>query len=192
MLKIIKYRNYLCIFAALGVLTSCGSPINFKLATIGLSAASQGFFSRPDVNLKEKNHAAADYLAVKMKNHINGGHIILAKPLEEMDNAGISSPLGAYIPEGVGLRFIELGYQVQLHEVAANGNAGLYNAPPSGQSEDFILKGSYKHGQNAMDISLRLIDARSNNVVASFDYSLLLSKEVRELSKTEVKIFRVK
>ncbi|MGH1378883.1 MAG: FlgO family outer membrane protein [Alphaproteobacteria bacterium] len=185
------YFRYLFILSIAPFLVSCGETIAFKAVTAGISAASHGVFSRPDVNLKEKNYAAADFLAVKIKDKVGRGDIIIAKQLEEMDHAGISSPLGAFIPEGVGLRLAELGYNVQLHEVAMNGNSGLYSLPSGSASANFVLRGTYLPNNKDVDVFLRVIDVKSGSVVASFDYSLLLSREVRELSKTQTKIFRV-
>lgn len=186
-----KYLSALLALMVLPVLVSCGEVIAFKAVTAGLSAASYGVFSRPDVNLKEKNYAAADFIAVQMQGRVHRGNIILAQPLEETDHAGISSPLGALIPEGIGLRLVELGYHVQLHDVARNGNAGLYSVPPQGTKVDFILKGTYLPNRKDVDVFLRVIDVTSGAVVVSFDYSLLLSREVRDLSKTQTKIFRI-
>jgi len=188
--KITKYRRYFLAVAAISMLASCGTTLTFKAATLGLGAAGLGVFSRPDVNLKEKNYAAADFMAVKMKDQVSFDDFILAQPLEEADHAGVSSPLGANISEGVGMRLFDLGYQVLLQEVAAaNGNASLY--PKSPNDPDFILKGSYRYGKKHMDIFLRLVEAKSARVVSSFDYSLPLSKEVRDLSKTKARISRV-
>ena len=186
-----KYRDYLLILAALPILVSCGEAMTFRAVTAGLSAASYGVFTRPDVNLKEKNYAAADYMAGQIGKYVNANHTILATPLEEVDHAGISSPLGYAIPEGVGLRFIALGYHVWLHEVAANANAGLYPPPPKGEKPDFILKGTYLPKNKQVDVHLRLISTKSQQVVASFDYPLALSSEVKELSQTKTRIFRV-
>ncbi len=186
------FKNYILALAVVPALASCASTIGFKAMTAGIAASSYGVFSRPDVNLKEKNYVAADFMAVKIKDIVGFDDTILALPLEESDHAGISSQLGANIPLGVGMRLVELGYQVQLHKVAAaDGNASLYPDPKAGDNADFILKGSYRYGKKHMDIFLRLVDVRAAKVVSSFDYSMLLSKEVRELSETGTKIFRI-
>lgn len=187
----LTYFRYFAFLMIMPFLASCGEIITFKAVTAGLTAASYGVFSRPDVNLKEKNYAAADFIAVQIKRHVGNGDVILAKQLEEMDHAGISSPLGSFIPEGIGLRLIDLGYNVQLHEVAMNGNAGVYSLPVGSRGADFVLKGTYMPNNKDVDVFLRVIDTKSGAVIASFDYSLLLSREVRELSQTQTKIFRV-
>ena len=95
-------------------MAACGEIITYKTVAATLAATSYGVFSSPDVNLKEKNYAAADFIAGKIKNRVRRDQIILAMPLEETDHAGISSPLGAFIPEGIGLRLGELGYNVAI------------------------------------------------------------------------------
>ncbi len=191
MVKIVKYCKYSLALVSCLVLVSCGYPVGFKVVTGSIIAAKYGVFSRTDVNLKEKSYAAADFLAVKMIDAVRTNHVILAQALEEADHPGISSPLGSYIPEAVGLRFIELGYNVWLHDVAANGNKGLYPPPPKDAKADFILKGTYLPHIKGVDVSLRIIDVKSSLVVASFDYLLPPSKEVRDLSKTQTRIFRI-
>ncbi len=186
-----KYSNYILALMALPMLGACGDLLSFKLASTGVLATTSGIFSQPDVNLKEKNYAAADFLVGQMSSRVGKSSAILVQPLEEMDNAGISSPLGAYIPEGVGLRFSELGYRVWLHQVAANGNSGLYSPPPENSKPAFILKGTYKSNNDNLAVFLRLVNVRSSQVVASFDYELPLSREVRDMSKTQTRIFRV-
>ncbi len=187
-----KLNNYILAFAVLSLLSSCGGEaLSFKLASASIVAASNGFFSRTDVNLKEKNYAAADYLVGKIQPHINETQLILAVPLEEADHAGISSPLGSSIPEGIALRMIELGYNVNLHEVAPSHDVALYPALPKNVAPDFILKGTYLPNSKDVDVFLRFIDVKSSRVIARFDYSLLLSREVRELSQTETRIFKV-
>ena len=187
-----KFRHLLSLSVSLTLLVSCGAEITtFKAVTAGLSAASYGVFSSPDVNLKEKNYAAADFLYTFLKDKVQHNDVILAQPLEEVDHAGITSPLGHSIPEGVGLRFIELGHNVQLHDVAMAGNEGLYPVPAQGSHADFTLKGTYSVQKKHVDVYLRVIDMKSRQVVARFDYQLLLSKEVKELAQTQTRIFRV-
>ncbi len=187
-----KLSHYILALSSLPLISSCGAEaVSFKLASAGIFAASQGIFSRPDVNLKAKNYAAADYLVGQMNGNVSKSQLILASPLEEADNSGISSPLGLQIPEGIALRLIDLGYNVNLHNVAPHNDASLYPALPKNMKPDFILKGTYLPNNEDVDVFLRLIDVKFNRVIARFDYSLLLSKEVKELSQTQTRIFKV-
>ena len=164
----------------------------FREVTAGLVATAQGVFMRPDVNLKEKNYAAADYIEPKLKNTVGGYKTIAAKPLNEVDNPGITSPLGMKIPEEIGLRLVDLGYKVDIREVATGGNEGVYDQTPmSAANPDFVLSGSYLRNRDDLDVHLRVVNTHTGEVVASFDYKLLLSVEVRKLSETPTRIYRV-
>ena len=190
-MKKITFKTVVLGVACLPFLSGCAEVAGFKLATAGLMAVSHGVFSNPDVNLKEKNFAAADFLAGQMKAYIDIHDYIRVFPLEELDNAGISSPLGKAIPEGIGLRFHELGYRVDMARVVAGGKAGIYAAPSSPINADFVLKGNYLVHDGQVDVYLRVFDARNGQVVGQFDYVMPLSSELNKLSQTEAKIFVV-
>lgn len=191
-MKLSRVRNVFLtglIVAVAPVLMSCDPVINFKLVTVGVSAAANGFFKRTDVNLLEKNYAAADYMATPMKEYIDRPDLIVIKPLTETDNGIISSPLGMKIPEDIGLRFTQLGFTVALNEVASGANSGLYAAPKV--EPKFIFSGHYLRGKKTVDISLRVTDAKSGQVVSSFDYSIPVTREIESLSNTQTRIFKV-
>lgn len=177
------------VVAFVPVLISCDPVVNFKLVTVGITAAANGFFKRTDVNLLEKNYAAADYMATPMKEFIDRLDLIVIKPLTETDNGVISSPLGMKIPEDIGLRFTQLGFTVAMNEVAAGANAGLYSAPKV--EPKFIFGGHYIRGKKTVDISLRVTDVKSGQVVSSFDYSIPVTREIENLSNTQTRIFKV-
>lgn len=186
------YCHYILMLSALPILGACAELTGYKAVTAGLYAAGQGAFSNPDVNLQEKNYAAADFLAVQMQRHVSPFDDILVLPLEEVDHAGISSDFGASVPEGVGLRLVELGYKVWLGAVAAGGNSGLYPSAPPNEAIEYVLKGTYAVHQKDVDVYLRVIDQTTKQVVGRFDYKMPLSKELRTLSQTQTQIFKVK
>ncbi len=172
-------------------LTGCfGEALTFKAVTAGISAAAHGVFSDPDVNLKEKNYAAADFLAVDMKGAVSPHDIIAVKPLEEADQPGITSAFGLSVPEGIGLRFSDLGYKVWLHEVATEGHDNLYPVPPKGVKERFQLGGRYLVRKDHVDVYLRVVDMKTGVAVSHFDYQMPLSLELKKLTKTQTRIFR--
>ena len=189
-----RYRRILVVLAILPVLAACGdftgSYTAFKGMTAGVAAAMHGLFEDPDVNLREKNYAVADYLAGRIDKRVSKEAVILAQPLEELDHPGITSPLGMAIPEGVGVRMNDLGYNVKLHDVAPAGNRGLYPVPTS-IDPAYILKGVYNVQRDYVTIHLQLVDTHTKGTVQRFDYDLLATKEVRELAKTPARIYRV-
>ncbi len=180
------FRTFLVVLAVCPFLVSCGEVIGFKVASAGLLAVSHGIFSRPDVNLKEKNYAAADFLVSQVSPHIDALETIDVRPLEEMDHAGITSPFGRRVSEGVGLRFSELGYHVDLHKVSIN------DPSPASDRADFRLKGTYAVKANQVDVYLRVIEIKNGQIVGRFDYSMPLSSEIRQLAQTQPRIFKVK
>lgn len=188
-----KIRQCVLLAACLPLLASCGNEVlGFKAATGVLAATSFGVFSDPDVNLKEKNYAAADYLQSQIKNKVAYYQHIAAKPLQQADHPGVSSPLGLAISEGVGLRLQELGNKVLLHDVAPYGNTSLYPAPVNTVNAAYVLNGAYIVRAKQVDVFLRIIETKSHRVVAQFDYAMPLSRELKKLSETEPKAFRLK
>ncbi len=187
-------KTFLVLISCLPLLSACllSGPYPYKLTAGVLYAASQGVFADPKVNLREKNYAAADFLQSQFGKTVSTYHVIKALPLEELDHPGITSPLGRNISEGVGLRLAELGYNVLLQDVAPHDNQGLYPKPSQDISEHYILKGYYNVKANDIDIILHMVDARSNKVVARFDYTMILSREIKKLAQTSPQIFRVK
>jgi len=188
-----KIRQCVLLAACFPLLASCGNEVlGFKAATGVLAATSFGVFSDPDVNLKEKNYAAADYLQSQIKNKVSYYQHIAAKPLQQADHPGVSSPLGLSISEGVGLRLQELGNKVLLHDVAPYGNTSLYPAPENTVNAAYVLNGAYIVKTKQVDVFLRVIDTKTHRVIAQFDYAMPLSRELKKLSETEPKAFRIK
>lgn len=184
-----------CLFALSFMipLSGCGDPFSFKLASVGVIATIEGVFKNPEINLKEKNYAAADYLTSQLqRNKVRYGSSIHAMPFEESDNPGISSAFGLKVPEGIGLRFIELGYNTWLYDVAHGANSGLYLPPKSGDNPDYKMTGRYTVRDKHIDVFIRILDTKTSHVVAQFDYAMPLNKELRDLSKTPTQIYRVK
>lgn len=182
-------RKIVLCAAVLPLLASCGTPMNFQLATAGIAAAANDFFKRTDVNLLEKNYAAADYMATPMKEYIDRTDLIAVRPLMQTDNVEITSPLGLKVSEDIGLRFMQLGFTVALNEVASGANAGLYAAPKS--SPAFIFGGHYLRGRDNLDVHLRVTDAKTGQVVSAFDYAVPVTREIEELSNTPPRIFKI-
>ncbi len=194
-----KIRTLLILCMCMPVLSGCGDPFSFKLATAGLAATTQGIFSSPDVNLKEKSYAAADF----MEQDLNRSYIrrrvetvehakrVIVHPLTELDNNAITSDFGKKVPEWIGRRFSELGYKTYLYQVSPEGNKTLYPKPPQDEVIDLELKGVYAVHHKTVDVLLRIFDARTGQLVSNFDYTMPLNREIRNMAKTETRIFRV-
>ncbi|MGN7437813.1 MAG: hypothetical protein ACTHOO_04140 [Alcanivorax sp.] len=192
-MQIRNISTYVLLIACMPFIASCGNEVlTFKAASATLAATSYGVFSDPKVNLKEKNYAAADFLQSQIKKHVSAHNILVAMPLDEVDQPGITSPFGSYVSEGIGLRLQELGYQVLLHNVTPYGNQSLYPKPKVMPQADFVLRGSYAVKVKTVDVYLRVVDTSSQNIVGQFDYTMPLSREIKKMSENEPEIFRVK
>lgn len=172
------------------LLVSCGEFAAVKLVSTGVGLTMNDVFRRTDVNLKEKNYAAADYMASQMQDFVRKqSDLIVFWPLTETDNGQITSPLGMNIPEEIGLRLAQLGYKVSVAEVASMANKGFY--APSKDEADFVFGGHYLRVRKAVNVHLRITNAKTGQVVASFDYSMPITSQIRRMSETPTQIFRV-
>lgn len=171
-------------------LSACGGIFeSHKIALAGLAATQHGIFSRPDVNLKAKNYAAADFLAVQIQDHVTARDHIEVEPLTEQDNALASSEFGFKVPEGVALRLNDLGYSVVLDKVSSAQGQGY--ARHVKHHEHYTLKGVYAVKKKHIEVYLRVVNNKTDDIIGRFDYQLPLSPELKKMSKTPVQIFTV-
>lgn len=184
-----SYRKIFMMCPAMLLLSSCYGP-SFSLVSAGIGAASQGYFSRPDINLTEKNYAAADYLVSRAKGYISKTDLIEFYPLHEADNEGVTSAFGYGVSEEVGLRFNELGYKVSMSRVGGQGMSRDYDYAPN-ETPQYDFSGFYIREGRDLKVSLRLIGHQSGKVIATFEYTLPVNSEIRNLSQTPAQIYRV-
>lgn len=141
-----------------------------------LQSAGNSIFLRQDVNLTEKNYAAADYLAGLTRQNVNISTPIYVGRLNHANQVGITSAFAAVVPEQVGARFAQLGYNIQMPDQGIYG----YNAE-LGNSRGVILTGTYLPNNTHADVSLRLIDNRNGRILGAFDYSIPINIEIAGL-----------
>jgi TolB-like protein len=157
-----------------------------------LDTAAHNIFVEKKTNFTEKNYAAADYLIQQAKSYINRYAVITAQPLSDIDQPGMSSTFGKMVPEQIGVRLSQLGYTVDLDNVAISPDLS-YLKPAEGHAQKtrFVLTGTFLRKRNDMDVSLRMIDTRNSQVVAVFDYTMPLTREVADLAKPQAQIIRL-
>lgn len=172
----------LTIVAAAVLLSACAT-----MAVI--NSASSEIFQREDVNLKEKNFAAADFLFQQVHTFIARGDTIKARPLRDAQEQGVSSEMGRMIAEDVGQRYLQLGYRVDLSSVNQFDTAAASALPPKGEA-DFILIGEYMRGRRLFDVTLKMVETSSGNTIGTFSYSMPMSTQIGRLSKPKAVIIR--
>lgn len=170
-----------------------GLFLNTGCTTMFLDTAANGIFVQEEVNFSEKNYAAADYLIQQAKSYISRYAHIEARPLTDVQQPDMGSTFSKMVPEQIGIRLSQLGYQVNLGRVATAEDTNYLKPSDESLSKsgDFILSGSFMRNRTDMDISMRIIDAENNQVIAVFDYKLPLTREVAELAKPKPKIIRL-
>ncbi|MCB9982784.1 MAG: hypothetical protein H6861_03785 [Rhodospirillales bacterium] len=177
-------KTCLLALAALGLGGGCSSEM--------LDTATYGIFPQSETNFKEQNYAAADYLIQQARTFIGRGDLMIAEPLSDTKQPGMSSTISKMIPEEIGIRLSQLGYRMDLSRVATGAGANyLKPSITQGEKPDFVLSGSYLRRRIEMDVSLRIVDTRAGRVIASYDYIMPLNRETAELAKPQPKIVRM-
>lgn len=156
-----------------------------------LDTASYGVFQEQDVNLAEKNYAAADYLIQQADTFVMPYHLIRPVRLTDLQNPQVTSRLGNVIPEQVGVRLSQLGYRIDLAQVATSPDVEFLRPADLKEDEaaDYNLSGTYLRNRNSLDINLRLVDRKNNRVVAAFNYDLPLNRTIAALMEPQPRAF---
>jgi len=112
--------------------------------------------------------------------------------LTDIQSPEISTTIAKLIPEQIGIRLSQLGYRMDLSQVTtSNDTSYLRPASVKGEKPSFIITGTYlRRNRRDVDIKTRIIDLENNRIVAVFDYSISMSRGVRELSTPKPKIIR--
>ncbi|MFN3700922.1 MAG: hypothetical protein ACK4VI_05280 [Alphaproteobacteria bacterium] len=176
-------RHSYIVFAALFFLAGCTAVSEV------LQQTNEYVFFR-DVNLQERNYAAADYLSSITGATIDKRTTLLVpEPLLHANNTGMTSPFGTLVSEQVGVRFAQLGYRVHLTDDRNPRTASPATIPAP--NEGVSISGTYLPGGSHADIRLRLVERATGRVLGAFDYSLPVNREVSRLMKDQPTAFRI-
>jgi hypothetical protein len=179
-------KRLLPLIAAALVISGCNPEF--------LDTASRGIFPQQEVNLTQKNYAAADYLQQQADTFLKkNATLIKAVPLRDVQQPDLPpARLGHLIPEQVGIRLAQLGYRVDLDQVLTSADTNFMRpAIRSGEVPDYTLSGTYLRRRKEIDVSLRIAGTQSGRVIASFDYTVPMNREMGDLSEPKTQIFRV-
>lgn len=179
-------------------LTIIKSPLYILLAALILSGctaaflntAARGIFPQDDTNFTQQNYAVADYLIQQGRSYIKTSDIIVAEPLKDTMQPNMSSDLSKSVPEQIGIRLSQLGYTLDLSNVASE-DAKASNMMGALGDPDFILSGVFTRRRLEMDVSMRITEVDSGRVVAVFDYVMPLTREVAKMAEPQPKIIRM-
>ncbi len=140
-----------------------------------------------DVNLIERNYAAADYIIQQAKSYIGQYELIQVQHLTSLDHPKLRSDFDSIVPLQVGERLMQLGYRVDLSDVSQSADAS-YHAN-QGQSADHYLTGTYAKLSPGLQLNLRIVNRRTGNVIGSFSYQLPFNSDIEKLAEPKAQIF---
>ena len=146
-------------------------------------------FQNPEVNLRAKNYAAADYVIQQATTFVRKDRdVIRLMPLVNFRDPETPSDVGRLIPEQIGARLIQLGYKVDDRSVAspAMKMEGVRSAMPASA---YVLNGHYVDDRPNLNVSLRLTQEKTGRSVGAFDYMMPTNRELRTLAKPKPQIF---
>lgn len=175
---------FLCVFA---VLAGGGCTAAF------VDTAKHSIFGQEETNFLEKNYAVADYLIGQAKDRIDRNAVVIgAMPMTDTEHPGMDSKISRMIPEQIGVRLAQLGYKVDLENVATSPHTN-YLKPAEGSlaAPAFVISGTFTRHRRDMDVSARITDSATSRVVAAFDYTLPLTRETNDLSRPKPQIIRM-
>lgn len=184
-----RAKPWMVCIAAGFLLTGC---VATTAATTLLDTANRTIFQRQDVNLTEKNYAAADYLITQAESYIGDADHIAVHGLAATGQPGITSEIGRRIPAEIGVRLSQLGYHMDLSRVQSGAENALgVPAGASTRSPAFNLTGSYERGRSDLGVRLQITESATGRVVGAFQYSMPMDREIARLSEPQTRIFKV-
>lgn len=185
-----KAKFFSLCFAAVALLLGGCTPVFVGGALAG--AAYKDKIFPPDINFTQRNYAVADYLVGQTRSYLKPQDLIVIEPLTDLVQPNMVSGITMLIPEQIGSRISQLGYRVDLSKVAS-GNDSNYLKPAirKGETPDFIVSGTYTRQRSDIDVNMRIIDRVEGRVIGSFQYTLPLNREMRDLATPRPKIVRL-
>lgn len=139
------------------------------------------------VNLTEMNYAVADYLAGQTLNVLNKRTPIGLGVLSDAAQPEITSAFGRLVPEQIGTRLSQLGYNVQLEYTDMFEG----QKPKALQEPKALLTGTYAKGDKEADVSIRLVNLESGQIIGAFDYVVPLTDEMQQMTTAKPRIIRL-
>jgi len=179
----------LCLLA-LGLSAPSLSGCTTAILGAGAFAANRAYYAE-GTDFAAQNYAVADYLYQQAETFVKPKHIVTAEPLTDLEAPEVTTLIANIIPEQIGVRLSQLGYQMDLSDVSTSADTEYLRPRLEGQKPDFILTGNYIRDGNELDVKTRIIDLNNKRVVATFDYNIEVSGDIRDLSQPQAKIMRV-
>lgn len=180
-------------FVALGLLAACDTTMPRPVAPI-----EPTYEEARNLPLRTANYAAADELMKSLalpsstSNRGSGGDApLIVATLANIDALEQSSTLGRFISEQVASRLTQTGRSV----VELKVRNGIYMKRNEGEflltreirevaaahKAQGVIVGTYAESASFVHVTLKLVDPSNSLVLAAYDYSLPLDKQVKSM-----------
>ncbi len=160
--------------AATLMLPACGSDL--VQAVPGVMKLNSLLNSDP-VDLAKVDYAAADQLAYQSNANISRDTEITVTKLYDMNNVHSDVIFAYVVPQHVGTRLAQLGYNVRLAE--GGEIAAVTDVTPSGNDrirgwkrQKAVLGGSYRAEGSDVHITLRLVETPTDKLLGAYEYKV--------------------
>ncbi len=190
--------KYLIFISLMILLNACSKQIAFGECDYRIrSAECQRYTLRlQQIDMVTTNYEAADKLIENAKQHIDDKQRILVTTIADINNLSDSAPLGRLVGEHIASRITERGYKVV--EVRLQDSVSL--VPYTGefilsrgvrelrelgraQTVSRIVTGTYTVADETIFITLKILDFWDSRAVASYTYTLPMTKDINQLLK---------
>lgn len=158
-------------------------------------------FDTTKINLADSSYAAVDMMAQQTKSRMTVHTPLKIAVLTDVTTPTETTAFGQQVSNQLGSRFVQLGYNVQsvpmqpaMIESAALDvgkpiplNNGAPQAKQMGQQPtmgrgDALVTGTYTRMKDTMQVSLKILQAPDQKIIAAYDYTLPMTRDLREIS----------
>lgn len=172
------------------VLTGCAVTEEFQ----------REFFDRRTVNLTDSSYAAVDALTQQLRPHVSPATPLRVGELTDVATPGETTPFGRHVSTQIGSRLVQLGYNVRSAPLppamippatGASIPAQTSGAPqklqtgsmaPGNPQGETIVTGTYTRMKDHIIIALRVVQGEQGRMVGAYDYTIPMTREMREMS----------
>lgn len=159
-------------------------------------------FDTTKVNLADSSYAAADMLAQQTRSRMDQATPLKIAVLTDVTTPTETTAFGQQVSNQLGSRFVQLGYNVQSVPltpdvvqttplaggpvpIAPNTNAPqpvqMGMQPKIGRG-DAIITGTYTRMKDTLQVSLKVLQAPDQKIIAAYDYTLPMTRDLRDIS----------
>jgi hypothetical protein len=182
------------------LLRDAARAVVFLLAMAVLSSCAGGslFRAQEKPSMAELTYRAADMLSQQTQGSVPRDTPLRIGRIVDITSTNASMPFGRTVGSQIAARFVQLGYTISADSYDEMNGGMAAAAPemmtPPGMSygnayapapvaANVILTGQYAQAEDEVLVNLRLLDATANKVMAAYDFSMPLTRDIKELAE---------